>query len=162
VTVVVDRQSRRQRLCERGGLVGAQQPAVPFRRVSGAWVVRRRTGRSHAEPVGHRVTREGVVVMLNPGRHRRSRRRCGRPGSRRTRRPPERLYGGGAYAYAVHHAHLAMLLADAHPQADAHYLADVLLAPLAAGLFLHHRQQGMRVDRIKAALDSLVTSLGAR
>lgn len=62
--------------------------------------------------------------------------------------------------YAVHHAHLAALISEARPDADAHYLADALLAPLAAGLFVHHRhEQGMTPGRIKAGLDDLLAGL---
>lgn len=71
--------------------------------------------------------------------------------------PAGRLRGG---AYAVHHAHLAALIAEARSDADAHYLADALLAPLAAGLFVHHRhEQGMTLGRIKAGLDDLLAGL---
>ncbi|WP_028922771.1 TetR/AcrR family transcriptional regulator [Pseudonocardia acaciae] len=73
--------------------------------------------------------------------------------------PTPRRYRTGPYA--VHHRHLATLIADARPDADAYYLADALLAPLAAGLFTHQRNHdGMSLDRIKAGLDDLVTGFG--
>lgn len=63
-------------------------------------------------------------------------------------------------AYEVHHRHLAGLIAEGDPDADAHYLADALLAALSAGLFLHHRRDhGMSTDRIKAGLDRLISGL---
>jgi AcrR family transcriptional regulator len=62
--------------------------------------------------------------------------------------------------YSLHHAHLAALIAEARPGADAHYLADALLAPLAASLFLYQRRErAMSIDRIKAGLDDLLTGL---
>lgn len=68
---------------------------------------------------------------------------------------PTARYAGGAYA--AHHAHLASLITEARPDTDAHYLADALLAPLAAGLFVHQRdERGWSVDRIKAGLDDLL------
>lgn len=61
-------------------------------------------------------------------------------------------------AYAVYHIHLATLLESIRPGTDVHYLADALLAPLAANLYLHQRRdQGMSTDRIKAGLDNLLT-----
>lgn len=71
--------------------------------------------------------------------------------------PTGRFDGG---AYAVHRAHLTTLIAEASPRADAHYLADALLAPLAAGQFVHHRHElGMGPKRIKAGLDQLLAGL---
>lgn len=68
-----------------------------------------------------------------------------------------RFRGG---AYAVHHVHLTTLIGEALPGGDAHYLADALLAPLAAGLFVHHRhERGMSTERIKAGLDEIVGGL---
>lgn len=69
--------------------------------------------------------------------------------------PTTRRYRTGPYA--VRHRHLAALIAEARPSADAGYLADALLAPLAAGLFTHQRHHdGMSTDRIKAGLDDLL------
>lgn len=73
--------------------------------------------------------------------------------------PAARRYRTGPYA--VHHRHLAGLVAEARPEADAEYVADALLAPLAAGLFTHQRRHdGMPLDRIKAGLDDVVTGFG--
>lgn len=69
--------------------------------------------------------------------------------------PPAARFASGAYG--LHRAHLAALIVHARPQADAEYLADALLAPLAAVTFLHHhRDRGMSFDRIKAGLDDLL------
>lgn len=70
---------------------------------------------------------------------------------------PTARYTSGAYA--VHHAHLAALLRALLPEADAHYLADALLAPLAAGLVLHHQQAGVTAERTKAGLDQLLRGI---
>jgi AcrR family transcriptional regulator len=58
-------------------------------------------------------------------------------------------------AYRLHHTHLAALLSEARPGVDAHFLADALLAPLSAAQFVHQRENGMSVERIKAGLDEL-------
>ncbi|MEV8631096.1 helix-turn-helix domain-containing protein [Streptosporangium sp. NPDC051023] len=72
---------------------------------------------------------------------------------------PEARYAGGAYA--AYHLHLVTLLLRLRPDADAHYLADALLAPLAAPLYLRQRRTlGMDVERVKAGLDALVRNLG--
>ncbi|HEY8450897.1 MAG TPA: hypothetical protein VIL54_01445, partial [Natronosporangium sp.] len=53
--------------------------------------------------------------------------------------------------------HLVALLA---PDADVHYLADALLAPLAPRLLNYQlRVRGFTVERIKAGLDQLVDRL---
>ncbi len=71
--------------------------------------------------------------------------------------PTARFHNG---AYDAHHAHLAMLLAQVRPDGDARYLADALLAPLAAGLYVHQRRhRTMAPARIKAGLDDLVRAL---
>ncbi|OLF16795.1 TetR family transcriptional regulator [Actinophytocola xanthii] len=59
-------------------------------------------------------------------------------------------------AYRLHHSHLAGLLAEARPGTDAHFLADALLAPLAAAQFVHQRENDLSVERIKAGLDQLL------
>jgi AcrR family transcriptional regulator len=70
---------------------------------------------------------------------------------------PDARYGG---AYGAYHEHLALLLGQARPDADAHYLADALLAPLAATLFDHQRRaRGMGLDRLKAGLGQLLDGL---
>ncbi|MFI6516959.1 TetR/AcrR family transcriptional regulator [Spirillospora sp. NPDC050679] len=66
-------------------------------------------------------------------------------------------------AYGLYRAHLAMLLAALRPGADAEYLADALLAPLAANLFLHQRRtRGMGLDRVKSGLDALLAGIDPR
>lgn len=68
--------------------------------------------------------------------------------------PPAARFGTGAYA--LHQSHLAGLLAQIRPEGDREYLADALLAPLAAVVFLHHyRDRGMSPERIKSGLDDL-------
>ncbi|WP_246007043.1 TetR/AcrR family transcriptional regulator [Actinomadura pelletieri] len=60
-------------------------------------------------------------------------------------------------SYALYHRHVAMLLG---PGDDTVYLADALLAPFAANLFLHQRRtRGLSLDRIKAGLDALIEGL---
>ncbi|WP_345180660.1 helix-turn-helix domain-containing protein [Actinomadura verrucosospora] len=74
--------------------------------------------------------------------------------------PPEARFREGSYM--LYHRHLAMLLREIRPGADAAYLADALLAPLAANLFLYQRRtRGMPLDRIKAGLDTLAEDLTA-
>ncbi|GAA2275282.1 TetR/AcrR family transcriptional regulator [Actinomadura luteofluorescens] len=75
--------------------------------------------------------------------------------------PPEARFRDGSYR--LYHRHLTLLLREVRPDADAAYLADALLAPLAANLFLHQRRaRGMPLDRIKAGLDTLAGALVAR
>lgn len=69
-----------------------------------------------------------------------------------TETPDARFITG---AYRLHHSHLAGLITEAKPDADAHFLADALLAPLAAAQFVHQRENGMTVQRIKAGFDQL-------
>jgi AcrR family transcriptional regulator len=72
--------------------------------------------------------------------------------------PPDARFRDGSYA--LYHMHLAMLVERIRPGADAAYLADALLAPLAANLFLYQRRtRGMPVDRVKAGLDALAGGL---
>nr|WP_178379937.1 TetR/AcrR family transcriptional regulator [Cryptosporangium aurantiacum] len=71
-----------------------------------------------------------------------------------TNTPMARFTNG---AYALHHAHLMGLIAELRPDADAVYLADALLAPLAAAVFLHQRAgHRMHPERIKAGIDGLL------
>ena len=68
--------------------------------------------------------------------------------------------------YGVHRLHVSLLIAEADPEADAEYLADVLLAPLTAESFVHWRRiRGMPRERMQAGYDRLVDRLlacGAR
>jgi AcrR family transcriptional regulator len=52
--------------------------------------------------------------------------------------------------YAVHRAHVTALLREAAPASDCDYLADVLLAALAAEVVLYQRRAlGMPLERLK-------------
>lgn len=63
-------------------------------------------------------------------------------------------------SYGLYHRHLALLIGEIRPDADAAYLADALLAPFAANLFVHQRRtRGMPLDRVKAGLDALADAL---
>jgi len=63
-------------------------------------------------------------------------------------------------AYRTARAHLVGLLTSAGMTGDLSYLAEALLAPLAAGLFLHQRRElQFSADRIKAGLDRLLDGL---
>lgn len=69
-------------------------------------------------------------------------------------------------AYAVHVAHLAgrlrELAGERGREMDADYLAEALLAPVAADLLEHQRtSRGFAVERIKAGLDQLVDGLAS-
>jgi AcrR family transcriptional regulator len=69
--------------------------------------------------------------------------------------PPHARFASGAYG--LHRRHLAGLIAQVRPEADADFVAEALLAPLAAVMFLHqHRDRGMSVEQIKAGLDDLL------
>ncbi|MGH3992991.1 MAG: TetR/AcrR family transcriptional regulator [Pseudonocardiaceae bacterium] len=71
--------------------------------------------------------------------------------------PTARLHSG---AYRTHRVHLAALLTEFRPDADADYLCEALLAVLSARLFRHQRHElGFSVARIKAGLDQLLTGL---
>lgn len=73
---------------------------------------------------------------------------------------PERRYRTGPYA--VHHAHLASLVHGLAPEADADYLADSLLAPLAAGLFtLQRHTEHATLTRLKTGIDTLVLGVAS-
>ncbi|WP_344886015.1 TetR/AcrR family transcriptional regulator [Nonomuraea antimicrobica] len=70
---------------------------------------------------------------------------------------PLARFGG---AYDAHHAHLSMLIGQARPGVDAAGLADALMAPLAAPLLAHRlRECGVEVERVKAALDDLLSGV---
>ena len=71
--------------------------------------------------------------------------------------PTARFHSG---AYHTHRMHLAALLIEFRPDADADYLSEALLALLGAQFFLHQRHElGFSIVRIKAGLDQLLTSL---
>ncbi|MGP3956441.1 TetR/AcrR family transcriptional regulator [Nonomuraea sp. 3N208] len=72
---------------------------------------------------------------------------------------PFARFGG---AYDAYHGHLAMLIAQLRPDADAPCLADALLAPLAAPLLAHRiRECGVGIERVKSALGDLLDGLAA-
>jgi AcrR family transcriptional regulator len=58
--------------------------------------------------------------------------------------------------YALHHVHLAMLIAQARPDADPHFLAEALLAPLSATYIEHLREHGASYLSIKTGIDQLL------
>ena len=70
---------------------------------------------------------------------------------------------------AVHHrsgphrvnlTHVSVLVREARPEADAEYLAEALLAPLAVDLYAHQRRErGMSPERVKSGLDELLHCL---
>jgi hypothetical protein len=73
---------------------------------------------------------------------------------------PGTLPPGAAARTYVAAKHLATLIAEASPDAEAHYLADVLLAPLATRPFVYQRREwGMSTDRIKGGLEYLLAGL---
>jgi AcrR family transcriptional regulator len=54
-------------------------------------------------------------------------------------------------SYGAWRQHAAILIADADPSADAGWLADLVLAPLAPALYRHHRRdRGLSADQIVA------------
>ncbi|MGH2558625.1 MAG: TetR family transcriptional regulator [Thermomicrobiales bacterium] len=74
-----------------------------------------------------------------------------------TSTPTARFDGG---TYAVYRQHVTGLLAQASPDVDADYLAEALLAPLAASLFLYQRRERkLTIERIKAGLDDLLAGI---
>jgi len=65
-----------------------------------------------------------------------------------------------AAPYGVHRLHVAVLVAEADPAADAEFAADVLLAPLSAESHAHWRRiRGMSRERLQAGFDALVDRL---
>lgn len=67
---------------------------------------------------------------------------------------------GRSRPYQVHHIHLATLLAQACPRADAAYLADALLAPVNACLIAFQREErGMTIEEIKSGLAGLASAV---
>jgi AcrR family transcriptional regulator len=74
-----------------------------------------------------------------------------------TASPGARYRSGG---YRAYRAHVSALIHEARPDADAGYLAEVLLAPLAADLYVRQRhEQEMSTERIKAGLDEILRCL---
>ncbi|MEU1875881.1 TetR family transcriptional regulator [Streptosporangium sp. NPDC020072] len=67
---------------------------------------------------------------------------------------PFARFGGAYHAY---HRHLAVLIADARPDRDPSFLADALLAPLAANLLAYRRD--LTLDGVQAGLDDLLTGV---
>jgi AcrR family transcriptional regulator len=62
--------------------------------------------------------------------------------------------------YAVYRAHVTALLRDAAPAGDSDYLADVLLAALAAEVVLYQRRAlGMPLERLKEGWQELLDRL---
>lgn len=65
-------------------------------------------------------------------------------------------------AYGAWHQHVAMLLRQARPGADAELVAHILLAPLAAELTSHlRRSEGVTEDRLRGALRELARRLSS-
>jgi AcrR family transcriptional regulator len=65
-----------------------------------------------------------------------------------------------AAVYAFQRAHVAALVREADPSADADYLADAMLAPCGADFFLYMRRvRGLPLDRIAEGHESLVRRL---
>jgi AcrR family transcriptional regulator len=65
---------------------------------------------------------------------------------------------GARYRSGLHAAwrtHVAVLLREARPDADADVLAEALLAPLAGDLYAHLRDGGVAPERIRAAVHSI-------
>lgn len=57
-------------------------------------------------------------------------------------------------AYRLHHSHLVALISEIEPDVDAHFLADALLAPLAAAQYVYQRRS-MTPEQIKRGLVDL-------
>lgn len=65
-------------------------------------------------------------------------------------------------SYELYQQHLALLIGRIRPEADVRWLADALLAPLAANLYGYQRRTGgMSVARVKAGYDDLLAGLTA-
>ena len=66
-------------------------------------------------------------------------------------------------AVSVHHTHLAMLIREARPDADAHYLAAALLAAVSpVTIDRHQRERGATLAEVKAGVDDLLTGITPR
>lgn len=67
-----------------------------------------------------------------------------------------------ARVYALYRTHVAMLLREADPRCDTDYLADALLAPLGADIFLYMRRaRELPLERIAAGYEQLVRRVSA-
>lgn len=66
---------------------------------------------------------------------------------------PLSRFGG---AYGAYRTHLTFLLSEVGLTGDARALADALLAPLAASLLEHQKQEEIEAEQIKRALDALI------
>ena len=65
-----------------------------------------------------------------------------------------------APSYATRRGHLAVLIREARPHADADFLATALLESLAAHTYAHQRHHlSMSVQRIKSGLDTLADAV---
>lgn len=71
---------------------------------------------------------------------------------------PFARFGGAYHAY---HRHLAILIAEVKPGRDTSYLADALLAPLAANLLSYRmgEERGLTLEAVLAGLDDLLAGL---
>ncbi|WP_030299178.1 TetR/AcrR family transcriptional regulator [Streptomyces katrae] len=67
---------------------------------------------------------------------------------------PGARYASGAYL--TMHTHVAVLLRQARPEADAPVLAHLLLAPFVPSLFEHLMARDVQVGQIKAGIDALL------
>lgn len=74
-----------------------------------------------------------------------------------TASPVARFQSGG---YQANRAHVLALIREARPEADAGYLAEALLAPLAPSLYVYQRrEERMSTGRIKSGLEDLLRCL---
>ena len=63
----------------------------------------------------------------------------------------------GSEPYAASRLHVSLLLREIDPDCDAELLADTLLAPLSAGMFLYQRDvRGVALERLKAGWRALL------
>jgi len=72
------------------------------------------------------------------------------------------ISGGRLHAgpYAAYRTHVMLLIAEAAPDLDADYLADVLLAPLTAELVLHQlKERQMPLERLAGGWEKMVHRL---
>ena len=62
--------------------------------------------------------------------------------------------------YVFYRSHIAMLVREADPDCDAHYITEALLAPLAATAFVYQRRaREMSLERIGQGYEWLVRRL---